>query len=329
MQVTILGAGAFGTAVATALSKAVENVLLWSRSQQVADELLSTRVNARYLPGFEIPADVKVTSSIEVALSNAAIVLLCVPTQELRNLCGEIQDSNHLASNTPILVCSKGIENKSLQLASEIIEELLPAHPVYVLSGPALAREIILGLPCTMVLAGRAQEKAAALAARLNSPAMFIVPGKDWVGVQIGATMKNIIAIACGIIIGRGLGNNAASMVVVQGLAEIRAMCTAKAGNADFETIAGYACLGDLVLTCMSPGSRNMSFGISVGQNRNISSLKNSSVLVEGAASAPAVEKLGNSLGVKLPICSAISQLLRGKMTVDQVIDQIITGPFR
>ena len=328
MQVTVLGAGAFGTALAAALSKAVGGVLLWSRSQQVADDLLRTRINTRYLAGFEIPATMGVTSSISDALHGAAVVLMCVPTQELRNLCNEIHASGCLAPTTPILVCSKGIENKSLKLASEIIEDLLPDNPVHVLSGPALAKEIILDLPCAMVLAGRKLEPVTSLAAQLSSSTMFIVPSNDWVGVQVGATMKNIIAIACGIVTGKGLGNNATSMVVVQGLAEIQAMCAAKTGKADYKTISGFACLGDLVLTCLSPSSRNMSFGISIGQNRDISSLKNDSVLVEGAASAPSIENLGRSLGVNLPICFAISQLLCGKMTVDQVIDQIISGPF-
>lgn len=328
VRVTVLGAGAFGTAVAAALSKTVENVFLWSRSEQVVEELLSTRENALYLPGLKIPAEIKVTPALETALLNSSAVLLCVPTQELRNLCGTVCDSGHLDPTIPVLVCSKGIENVSLKLASEVVEELLPSNPVYVLSGPALAKEIMLGLPCAMALAGKSWAQATSLSQQLSSSTMFIVPSKDWVGVQIGAAMKNIIAIACGIVAGRGLGNNAIAMVIVQGLAEIQAMCAAKAGNADLKTISGYACLGDLVLTCMSPSSRNMSFGFAVGQNGNATTQDHNLMLVEGASSAPAVESLGCSLGVELPICSAISQLLCGKMTTDQVIDQIISGPF-
>ncbi|MDB1135549.1 NAD(P)H-dependent glycerol-3-phosphate dehydrogenase [Candidatus Anaplasma sp. TIGMIC] len=328
VQITVLGAGAFGTAMSVALRSAVSDVVLWSRNQRVVDELRTSGENLSYLAGSPVPRSINVTTDLELALQNTSVVLLCVPTQELRNLCNIVKDSAALRANVPVLVCSKGIESESLKFAGEIVAEVLPSNPTLVLSGPALAREMVQGLPCAMVLAGDDIHVAASLAGRLSSPSVSVVHSSDYLGVQIGSVLKNVIAIACGIVAGRKLGHNATTMVIVQGLAEIQALCTAKTGHADIATITGLACLGDLVLTCTSSSSRNMSFGLSIGQSNNVNDKASAQVLVEGAESAQSVENLGLSLGVDLPICYAVSRLLKKQLTVDQLINQILHSPF-
>ena len=254
------------------------------------------------------------------SLEGVSALLLCVPTQELRNLCNRIRDTQVLNESVPVIVCSKGIENNSLKLAGEVIEELLP-NPGFILSGPALAKEIVRGLPCAMVLAGNNLSVANSLAQKLSSSTLRIVPSQDYLGVQIGAVLKNVIAIACGIVVGKGLGYNAATMVIVRGIAEIKAVCESKSGHVSLDTITGLSCLGDLVLTCTSHGSRNMSFGLAIGKNNAIPQQHN---LVEGVASAHSVEKLGKALGIELPVCFAVSQFLRKQITIDQVIERIL-----
>ncbi|MFV9839027.1 MAG: NAD(P)H-dependent glycerol-3-phosphate dehydrogenase [Aaplasma endosymbiont of Hyalomma asiaticum] len=324
MQVTVLGAGAFGTALSVALCNAVEHVSLWSRNLDVVEELKSLRQNSAYLPGYSVPKKVDVYSDLSLSLNGSTALLLCVPTQELRNLCNEIRDTKVLHGSIPVLVCSKGIENNSLKLAGEVLAEVLP-NPGFVLSGPALAREIVQNLPCAMVLAGNDLSMAEYLSRKLSSSTLKIVSSGDYLGVQIGAVLKNVIAIACGIITGKGLGYNAATMVIVQGIAEIKAVCKSKSGHVSMDTITGLSCLGDLVLTCTSHRSRNMSFGLSIGQNNAIPQQSN---LVEGVASAHSVERLGKTLGIDLPVCNAISQLLQGHMTIDQVVERILSSSF-
>ncbi|UQD54119.1 NAD(P)H-dependent glycerol-3-phosphate dehydrogenase [Anaplasma phagocytophilum] len=322
MRVTVLGAGAFGTALSVALYNSCCSVALWSRNERVLEELRNTGMNSLYLPGCLVPKEIELIPDVESALRCASVLLLCVPTQELRNLCNDVRNTAALDASVPVLVCSKGIENKSLKFAGEVIEELLPDNPVFVLSGPALAKEMVHGLPCAMVLAGRDGSLAASLAEKLSNAVMSIAPSTDYVGVQIGSVLKNIIAIACGIVIGKGLGYNASAMVVVRGIAEIQAVSTAKSGRVDLSTIIGLACLGDLVLTCTSASSRNMSFGLAIGKGQDIASHNDS--LVEGAESAQSIDRLSNTLGIHLPVCSAIAKLLRGELDTDQVINQLL-----
>ncbi|MCU7611812.1 NAD(P)H-dependent glycerol-3-phosphate dehydrogenase, partial [Anaplasma capra] len=311
VQVAILGAGAFGTALSIALCKSGKKVCLWSRNERVVESLHTSGENSAYLPGFKVPQEVSVHSRMDTASLNSTVAMLCVPAQELRNLCSAMAEAQVLQPNIPLLVCSKGIENSSLKFPSEVVTEIFRHNPVFILSGPALAKELASGLPCAMVLAGKDTETASMLASQLSNSTFSVVHSGDHVGVQIGAVMKNIIAIASGIVAGMGLGHNASAIVMVQGMAEIKSVCEAKAGYADMDTITGLACLGDLVLTCTAPSSRNMSFGMSIGRAgyANAPNQKEP-VLVEGAESVGALVNMGRRLGLELPICSAISRLL-------------------
>ncbi|MGN7661383.1 MAG: NAD(P)H-dependent glycerol-3-phosphate dehydrogenase [Anaplasma sp.] len=326
MQFTILGAGAFGTAMSVTLCKAGKEVRLWGRNEHVIEALRTLRENALYLPGFRVPDGVLVYSDMNAALASSEAVLFCVPAQGLRSLCDTVRHTRALSNRVPIVVCSKGIENVSLKLASEVVWEIFPENPILVLSGPTLAKEMAAGLPCAMVLASDSPGTGELLASQLSTSTMSIVCSDDMIGVQAGAAMKNVIAIACGIVTGMGLGHNAAAIVVVQGMAEIRTVCEAKRGKA--KTLTGLGCLGDLVLTCTTPGSRNMSFGISIGKD-GLDAGRHRPVLVEGAESALAIMNMGNILGLDLPICSAVAQLLCGQLGVEQAVTQMLSAPVK
>ncbi len=330
VQVTILGAGAFGTALSIALCNAGTRVHVWSRNEQVVESLRTHGENSVYLPGFKVPREVLVHSDMGLATDGPAAVLMCVPAQELRSLCNTVTKANVLAAGVPLLVCSKGIENSSLKFPSEVVTEMFPQNPVFVLSGPALARELASGLPCAMVLAGDEITTAETLASQLSGPALAIVHSGDLMGVQVGAVMKNIIAIASGIIAGMGLGHNASAIVMVQGMSEIKAVCEAKVGVAATETLIGLSCLGDLVLTCTAPGSRNMSFGSSVGKaGRAGASGQQKPMLVEGVESVTAMVNMGRALNLELPICSAIARMLHGQLGVRQAAAEILSAPVK
>ncbi|ACZ49001.1 NAD(P)H-dependent glycerol-3-phosphate dehydrogenase [Anaplasma centrale str. Israel] len=330
VQVTILGAGAFGTALSIALCKTGKRVCVWGRNKQVVDSLRTRGENPVYLPGFKVPKEVSVYSDMGLAAEGAAAALICVPAQELRSLCNAVMKADALAEGTPLLVCSKGIENSSLKFPSEVVAEILPRHPVFVLSGPALARELASGLPCAMVLAGDDIAAAETLALQLSGPSLAVVHSGDLMGVQAGAVMKNIIAIASGIIAGMGLGHNASAIVMVQGMSEIKAVCEAKVGMATTETLTGLSCLGDLVLTCTTPGSRNMSFGISVGKAGHVGTPgQQKPMLVEGVESVMAMVNMGKALNLELPICSAIARMLHGQLGVRQAAAEILSAPVK
>ncbi|MGN7678878.1 MAG: NAD(P)H-dependent glycerol-3-phosphate dehydrogenase [Anaplasma sp.] len=326
MRFTILCAGAFGTALSVALCKAGREVHLWSRNEHVIEALRTLGENAVYLPGLRVPDGVLVHSDMSAALAGSEAVLFCVPAQGLRSLCDTVRHTRALSDRVPIVVCSKGIENVSLKLASEVVGEIFPQNPILILSGPTLAKEMAAGLPCAMVLACKSPGTMELLASQLSTPTVSIVCSDDLIGVQVGAAMKNVIAIACGIVTGMGLGHNAAAIVVVQGMAEIRAVCEAKQGKA--ETLTGLGCLGDLVLTCTTPGSRNMSFGMLMGKE-GLDTSQRRPVLVEGAESASAIMNMGNVLGLELPICSAVAQLLYGQLSIKQAVTQMLSAPVK
>ena len=327
VHVAVLGAGAFGTAMSIALSNTEHSVTLWSRSETFAESLRTRGENTKYLPGYLLPKTIEITTDIEGVLRRSSALLLCVPTQELRNLCAYMQEAKVLSPDVSILICSKGIENKSLKLPSEVIEEFFPQNSVFVLSGPAFAKEIASNLPCSMVLAGRNKEQEILLASELSSATMHLTTHDDYMGIQICAAIKNVVAIACGIVLGQNLGNNAAATVLTKGLREIRDLCIAKTGTAEPETLMGLSGIGDLVLTCTTPNSRNMSFGLKIGKNPELLPLhskSDSSVLVEGAASALSAHLLGSALGINLPICAALSMLLTEKCNMEEALQEIL-----
>ncbi|QXK91745.1 NAD(P)H-dependent glycerol-3-phosphate dehydrogenase [Neoehrlichia mikurensis] len=322
MKVTILGAGAFGTALALALSDSNIKITLWSRNQKVIHSIHSKQENSIYLPNYKLSPNINTVHEISTALSNnPSSIIITVPTQELRNLCISLQKTH--INSIPILICSKGIENTSLLLPSEIVSEILPDNPILILSGPSFAQEIAQKLPCSLVLAGKNEILAQHLISNFCNSILSITYTKDLIGVQVGAAIKNVIAIACGIIIGKQLGHNALATVITRGMMEIKDLYIATHDQFNLSTLIGFSCLGDLVLTCTTTHSRNMSFGITIGQNNSIINNKNT-ILAEGITTAKSIPLLSQKFNIKLPICTTIYQLLYENLSLDKAIEYIL-----
>ncbi|ABD45196.1 NAD-dependent glycerol-3-phosphate dehydrogenase family protein [Ehrlichia chaffeensis str. Heartland] len=326
MKTTILGAGSFGTAIAFALSSNSTSVNLWGRNHTDMQSIAINRKNLKYLPTCKLPENIIVSSNIDEVLSDySTCIILAVPTQQLRTLCLSIQDKQHIFEKTPLLICSKGIENISLKFPSEIVKEILPNNPAFILSGPSFAKEIAEDLPCTIVLAGENESLGTSIAQKISNKTFKIIYSQDILGVQIGAALKNIIAIACGIVTGKNLGNNAIATVITKGMEEIKTLYAAKNQNINLSTLIGPSCLGDLILTCTTAHSRNMSFGITIGQGADINKmLNNNSKIIEGVSTVKPLISLAKELNIELPICTSIYNLLYKNIPLEKTISDIL-----
>ena len=324
MKITILGAGSFGTAIAIALSSNSTSINLWGRNRTDIQSITTNRKNIKYLPTYELPDNIIPSSNIDAVLSDHnTCIILAVPTQQLRTLCLYVQQ--HIFEQTPLLICSKGIENISLKFPSEIVKEILPNNPTYILSGPSFAKEIAANLPCTIVLAGENEVLGISLINKMSNKTFKIVYSKDTLGVQVGAALKNIIAIACGIITGKNLGNNAVASVIAKGMEEIKTLYTAKNETINLSTLIGPSCLGDLILTCTTTHSRNMSFGVAIGQGEDINKMLNKkSEIIEGVSTVKPLISLAEKLNIELPICTSIYNLLYKNASLDKTISEIL-----
>ena len=253
-------------------------------------------------------------------------LLLAVPAQHLRRTIAPL--AGRLAPSTALVVCAKGIEQETLCLMSEVVATVLPAHPVFVLSGPSFAREVALGKPTAVTLAGPDLAGAARLAGELGSERFRPYAGDDVIGAQIGGAIKNVLAIACGIAEGRGLGNNARAALITRGLAELTRLCVAKDGRAD--TMMGLSGLGDLTLTCTSTQSRNYALGTELGAGRELAAILNGrNSVAEGVYTAAAARALAAGLGVDAPIIEAVDAVLNRGADIEDVIGALLSRPLR
>jgi glycerol-3-phosphate dehydrogenase (NAD(P)+) len=310
----VVGAGAWGTALALQAARAGREVTLWARHPA---PLLATRRSPR-LPGHRLPDDIVVTDRLDGTRFDA--VLLAVPVQHLADIAAK------LAGDAPLVACAKGVEAGTLRLPLEILADLHPDRPASVLTGPNFAQEVAAGLPTATVLATPDAVLRQAMAELLASPAFRIYGNDDAVGAQLGGAAKNVIAIAAGAVIGAGLGENARAALITRGLAELSRLVVALGGQA--ETVGGLSGLGDLLLTCTGPTSRNYSLGLALGQGAILADiLTNRSTATEGVATAPAL--VARAAGVDLPVCSAVAALLDGRLHLDQAIAALLARPRR
>lgn len=322
--VCVLGAGAWGTALAIQAARAGSaRVSLWARDPGRAIAMEVARENVRHLAGATLPPSVGVTSDMGAALAGAALAVLAVPAQHLRPALVALPPTV-----PPLVVVAKGVEACSLKLPLEVIAETRPGLAAAVLSGPNFAHEVAAGLPAAAVLAGSEGDLRERAAALLGSPGFRIYGSDDPVGVQVGGAAKNVIAIAAGAVIGAGLGENARAALVTRGLAEISRLAVALGGRA--ETVAGLSGLGDLLLTAAGPGSRNTSLGVELGRGRSLETALAGRVgVTEGVATAPALVSRAAAAGVELPICEAVSDLLGGRVTVAEAMARLLARPRR
>ncbi|MCE3232083.1 MAG: glycerol-3-phosphate acyltransferase [Rickettsiaceae bacterium] len=318
-KIGIIGAGAWGTALAVSSSNAGNEVLLWSHGEKVVQSINNYHENKRYLSGIKLPASIKATDNLaEVVESD--MLLMVIPAQKLREVCLNIK-TVFLKNSVPLVICCKGIEQGTRKLMSEVIAEILPDNPVAVLSGPNFAAEIAKGLPACATLACTDEKLGTELVNILASQSFRLYYSQDVVGAQIGGAVKNVIAIACGIAIGRGLGENAGAALVTRGMAEISRLCAAKGGK--HSTLMGLSGIGDIMLTCGSSTSRNMSLGIALGGGQPLSNQ-----LTEGVATAASVAELAASLKIDMPICMAINDILHKGIDIDITIKSLLQRPF-
>lgn len=321
----VIGAGAWGTALAQAAAWAGLDVVLQAREPEVIETVTASRVNEAFLPGVTLSDRISVTQSL-ADLGSCDLILAVPPAQHLRSTLTEFAASHR--AGVPVILCSKGIERGSLKLMTEVLAETLPEAPAAVLSGPSFAGEVARGLPCAVTLACTDEALGVELMNTLSAPTFRPYLADDLIGAEAGGAVKNVLAIACGIVEGRGLGRSAHAAVITRGFAEMTRLAIALGGRP--ETVAGLCGLGDLVLTCSSPQSRNMSLGLALGQGQTVEqALAGKRSVAEGYQSAPAVRDLAAKLGVEMPICAELADLLAGETTVDVVIEDLLSRPLR
>jgi glycerol-3-phosphate dehydrogenase (NAD(P)+) len=321
----VIGAGAWGTALAQVAGSAGLDVLLQAREAEVVESIRARRVNEAFLPGIVLDDHVSVTSEL-ADLGTCDLILAVPPAQHMRSTLAAF--AAHHRPGVPVILCSKGIERGSLKLMTDVLAETLPAAPAAVLSGPSFAGEVARGLPSAVTLACADEALGEALMETLSAPAFRPYLATDLIGAEVGGAIKNVLAIACGMAEGRGLGRSAHAALITRGFAEMTRIGVALGGQA--ETVAGLCGLGDLVLTCSSPQSRNMSLGLALGQGQTVEqALAGKRSVAEGYESAPAVRELAAKMGVDMPISLAVAALLNGETTVEAVIESLLSRPLK
>jgi glycerol-3-phosphate dehydrogenase (NAD(P)+) len=322
----VIGAGAWGTALALVATRAGREAILWAREHEVVESILKRRENAAFLPGITLDPIFAVTDEFHAALEEVDAAILTVPAQYLRALLTEV--TRYIPPGAVLVLAAKGIERETGALLSEAIAEALPKHPLAILSGPTFAAEVATGLPTAVTLAARDRALADAVAQAFSGRTFRPYASDDPVGVEIGGAVKNVIAIACGIVVGRGLGENARAALLTRGLAEITRLGLAKGAKA--ETFMGLSGLGDLALTCGSPQSRNMSLGVALGQGKPLAEILGARRSVaEGVTTAPAVLALAKGLGVDMPISAAVDAVLHHGADIDKTIAALLSRPLK
>ena len=321
----VIGGGAWGTALAQSAAAAGLAVVLQAREPEVVESIRTTRMNDAYLPGVELDSAISVTTEL-ADLADCDLILAVPPAQHMRATLSAF--APHAREGLPIVLCSKGVERGSLKLMRDVLSETIPHAVPAVLSGPSFAAEVARGLPSAVTLACEDLGMAEALATALSGPVFRPYIADDLIGAETGGALKNVLAIACGIVEGRAMGRSAHAAVITRGFAEIQRVAVALGGRV--ETVAGLCGLGDLVLTCSSPQSRNMSLGLALGQGQTVQeALAGKRSVAEGYESAPAVRELARKLGVETPICEAVAAILAGEVSVDAAIEDLLTRPLK
>jgi glycerol-3-phosphate dehydrogenase (NAD(P)+) len=316
-DITVLGAGAWGTALAIQAARAGASVRLWARDPTRAADIATQRESPR-LPGARLTQQVTITHDLSQV---SGIVLLAVPMQYQRAVLARLPPGTG-----PLVICAKGIETGSLRLPLEVVEAIHPGAEAAVLTGPNFAHEIAAGLPAAAVVAAGTAALRDRVIAALSTPTFRLYGNDDPVGAQVGGAAKNVIAIAAGAVIGAGLGENARAALITRGLAELARLAVALGGRA--ETVMGLSGLGDLLLTCTGPASRNFSLGLALGRGEKLADvLAARSAVTEGVATAPAL--VARAAGVDIPICTAVAALLEGRTTLRLAMADLLARPLR
>jgi glycerol-3-phosphate dehydrogenase (NAD(P)+) len=320
MKLGIIGGGAWGTALAQVVSAGGRETLLWALEPDVVEAINARHENSIFLPGVPLSPAIRATSDMR-ELDDCDAWLVVTPAQHMRSVLERAADCEK-----PLLLCSKGIEEQSGELLNHVAKQVCPRAQVAVLSGPTFAHEVAKGLPTAVTLAAEDSVLAERLRDRIKQPAFRIYVSDDVAGAEIGGAVKNVLAIACGVVEGKGLGQNARAALIGRGFAEMTRF--GLAFGARRETLAGLSGLGDLVLTCSSTSSRNYSLGKGIGEGRSAAELmSNRKTIAEGAFTAPVLARLATEKGIDMPIVDAVDALIAGRADVDQVLGALLSRP--
>ena len=317
-MIAVMGAGAFGTALAISLS-ARHAVTLWARDAAHAADMQSRRENTRRLPGVSLPSQIEITNVAD--LPGAEAILLAIPTQKLRGFCTDM--AMDLPASAPFVACCKGVELGTGLRPSQIIQDAFPQAPVAVLTGPSFATDIARGLPTALTLACAEDQIARDLQTRLTTSNLRLYRTEDVTGAELGGALKNVMAIACGAAIGAGLGDSARAALMTRGFAEM--MRVAAALGANPVTLNGLSGFGDLVLTCSSEASRNYRAGVALGEGKSLPK----DITIEGVATAQALCDLAEAHALDLPITRVVTALADRQLQVTDAMDMLLSRPLK
>lgn len=332
-KIAVIGAGAWGTALAITAASAGRTVCLWAREPDVVETVRRTGENTTFLPERPVPPSVTVTNDMAGAVRGADLALLVVPSQFLRPISTRLQ--THLPPGVPVVICAKGIERDTGKMMSTVIEEEMPGRPYAALSGPTFAEELAAGLPTAVTVASTCAagpdvetSLASRIALALGTPTFRPYVSDDVIGIEIGGAVKNVLAIACGIATGLGFRSNTRAALITRGLEEMKNLAEALGGRR--ETVTGLSGIGDLMLTCSSEQSRNMSFGLALGRGESRERILNGRAqVVEGVVNAVAVTDLARKLGVEMPICEAVRSVLEDGVDIAEAVGNLLGRPLR
>jgi glycerol-3-phosphate dehydrogenase (NAD(P)+) len=320
VKLGVIGGGAWGTALAQVASAGGRETLLWALEPEVVEAINARHENILFLPGVPLNPAIRATSDL-ADLASCGALLVVTPAQHMRPVLEQMSGYGQ-----PLILCAKGIEERSGQLLHSVAKEACPQADIAVLSGPTFAHEVAKGLPTAVTLAASDVALAGQLRDRLAQPTFRIYVSDDVAGAEIGGAVKNVLAVACGVVEGKGLGQNARAALIGRGFAEMTRFGTAF--GAKRETLAGLSGLGDLVLTCTSTSSRNYSLGAGLGQGRPASELlADRRTVAEGAFTAPVLARLAREKGIDMPIVDAVDSLIAGRANVDEVLGALLSRP--
>jgi glycerol-3-phosphate dehydrogenase (NAD(P)+) len=320
MKLGVIGGGAWGTALAQVASTGDRETLLWALEPEAVEAVNARHENSLFLPGIPLNEAIRATSDLaELDACDAWIVV--TPAQHMRSVLAQAP-----AGDRPLLLCSKGIEASTGKLLHEVAHEACPSSPVAVLSGPTFAHEVAAGLPTAVTLACEDRALGQALRARINLVQFRTYCTDDVAGAEAGGAVKNVLAIACGVVEGKKFGQNARAALIARGFAEMTRFGVAMGGRR--ETLAGLSGLGDLVLTCNSTSSRNFSLGKAIGEGRDVAELmKDRRTVAEGAHTAPVVNRIALERDIDMPIVGAVNELLEGRTKIDELLENMLSSP--
>ena len=320
-KIAVLGAGAWGTALALTQVRAARKTMLWGRSAETVNAINETLQNPDYLPGITFDEAIKATTDAELALKDATLILAVIPSQMLRGLLDTI--GALVPKAAPIVLCAKGIERTTGKLMSAVVNDCLPGNPVAALSGPSFAIDVSRGLPTAVTIAANSAVLAADLAVRLSTPTLRCYSSDDLTGVEVGGALKNVLALAAGAVRGSALGFSAEAALITRGFAELRRIGVALGARP--ETLMGLSGLGDLILTCSSAQSRNLSYGIALGGGESLDGRP----LAEGVATARIAAQVAARLGIEAPIITATAAILDGQLSVTEAVSALLSRPLK